>query len=105
MIISKFDDFAEVKSWAAAKPKRFTFILDKGCDSCRRIFIDVKEEVVKAFPDWGFAQIYITDWCATQRLDEMLHPDNQTGGFYRLGLAAKKDDQVPFTIDFIRNCN
>lgn len=104
MVIKKFDDFADLEEWARAKSKRFTFIIDKQCDGCRRNFIDIKAEVVKQFPDWEFCQIYTHDWCATQRLSEMLHPDNQSGGFYRIGLTATKKDQVQFTVDFIKNC-
>lgn len=103
-MIVKFDDFADVKQWAAAKQKRFTFIIDKGCDPCRRSFIDIKEIIESHFPEWEFAQIYITDWLATQRLETMLSPDNQENGFYRFGLSAIRPNQVEYIMDYIRHC-
>lgn len=103
-MIVKFDDFADVKQWAAAKQKRFTFIIDKGCAPCRRSFVDVREEVTKHFPEWEFCQIYISDWLETQKFENILHPDNQTQGFYRLGISAVRPDQVEYVINYIRNC-
>jgi len=101
-MIKIFDDFELLQDWALESKKRFTFIVDKGCNQCRRNYLDIKSDIIPLFPDWEFAQIEITDWLYTQKEDEVLHPDNNKESFFRFGLAATYP--IDYIKKFIESC-